>query len=140
ISTIKALFFRGFFYTFIFMNTDQLHKLFLNSTGISTDSRKTTLGNLFFALKGENFNGNLFAEKALELGASYAIIDDANYLKPNNKTILVENVLETLQELAKFHRIHLNIPILALTGSNGKTTTKELIYTVLKEKFNAVAT
>lgn len=122
------------------MNTDQLHKLFLDSTGISTDTRKINLENIFFALKGENFNGNLFAEKAIELGASFAIIDDENFLKPNNKTILVENVLKTLQDLAKFHRKHLNIPILALTGSNGKTTSKELICAVLKEKYNAVAT
>jgi len=122
------------------MNTEQLHKLFLASTGVSTDTRKITLGNIFFALTGENFNGNLFAEKAIELGASYAIIDDENFLKPNNKTILVENVLESLQNLAKFHRKHLNIPIIALTGSNGKTTSKELIFAVLKEKYKAVAT
>jgi UDP-N-acetylmuramoyl-tripeptide--D-alanyl-D-alanine ligase len=122
------------------MKTEQLHKLFLASTGVSTDTRKITIGNIFFALTGETFNGNLFAEKAIELGASYAIIDDENFLKPNNKTILVENVLETLQDLAKFHRKHLNIPIIALTGSNGKTTSKELICAVLKQKLKAVAT
>jgi len=122
------------------MNTEQLHKLFLDSTGASTDTRKITNGNIFFALTGETFNGNLFAEKAIELGASYAIIDDENYMKPNNKIILVENVLKTLQDLAKFHRKYLNIPIVALTGSNGKTTSKELICAVLKEKYNAVAT
>lgn len=122
------------------MNIEQLHKLFLDSTGVSTDTRKIINGNLFFALKGENFDGNLFAEKAIELGASHAIIDDENFLKPTKSIILVENVLETLQNLAKFHRLHLNIPIVALTGSNGKTTSKELIYAVLKEKFNAVAT
>lgn len=122
------------------MNTIQIHKLFLNSSGISTDTRKINLGNLFFALKGQNFDGNLFAEKAIDLGASYAIIDDENYSKPNNQTILVENVLETLQNLAAFHRKHLNIPIVALTGSNGKTTSKELIFSVLNEKFNTIAT
>jgi UDP-N-acetylmuramoyl-tripeptide--D-alanyl-D-alanine ligase len=122
------------------MKTELLHKLFLGSTGVSTDTRKITLGNIFFALTGETFNGNLFAEKAIELGASYAIIDDENFLTENNKTILVENVLESLQNLAKFHRKHLNIPIIALTGSNGKTTSKELICAVLKEKYKAVAT
>lgn len=122
------------------MNIEQLHKLYLTATGVSTDTRKIINGNVFFALKGENFDGNLFAEKAIELGALHAIIDDENYLKPAKNIILVENVLETLQNLAKFHRTYLNIPIIALTGSNGKTTSKELIHAVLKEKFNAVAT
>ncbi len=122
------------------MNTAQLHKLFLASTGANTDTRKITKGTIFFALAGENFNGNLFAEKAIELGASFAIIDDKDYHKPNNKTILVENVLKTLQDLAKFHRKYLNIPIIALTGSNGKTTSKELICAVIKQKYKAIAT
>lgn len=122
------------------MNIEQLHKLYLDATGVSTDTRKIINGNLFFALKGENFDGNLFAEKAIELGASHAIIDDENYLKPAKNIILVENVLETLQNLAKFHRTYLNIPIIALTGSNGKTTSKELIHAVLKENFNTIAT
>ena len=122
------------------MNIEQLHKLYLTATGVSTDTRKIINGNLFFALKGENFDGNLFAEKAIELGASHAIIDDENYLKPAKNIILVENVLETLQNLAKFHRTYLNIPIIALTGSNGKTTSKELIHAVLKENFNTIAT
>lgn len=122
------------------MNIEQLHKLYLTATGVSTDTRKIINGNLFFALKGENFDGNLFAEKAIELGAAHAIIDDENYLKPVKNIILVENVLETLQNLAKFHRTYLNIPIIALTGSNGKTTSKELIHAVLKENFNTIAT
>jgi len=122
------------------MNTIQIHKLFLDSSGISTDTRKINIGNLFFALKGQNFDGNLFTEKAIDLGASYAIIDDENYSKPHSQTILVDNVLETLQNLAAFHRKHLNIPIVALTGSNGKTTSKELIFSVLNEKFNTIAT
>ena len=81
---------------------------------------------MFFALKGDNFNGNIFAEKALDLGASYCIVDEKEYAKTKN-CILVDNVLQTLQHLATFHRKQLAIPIVALTGSNGKTTTKELI-------------
>tara|TARA_R110002072_G_scaffold22666_3_gene79628 strand:+ start:3851 stop:5128 length:1278 start_codon:yes stop_codon:yes gene_type:complete len=121
------------------MTIENLHKLYLQSTGISTDSRKINKGNLFFALKGENFDGNIFSKKAIDLGATLAIIDDKKYdLK--DKSILVNDVLKTLQELASFHRKYLNLPIIALTGSNGKTTTKELIYAVLKEKYNTIAT
>lgn len=94
---------------------------------------------MFFALKGENFNGNAYAHKALELGAKYAVIDEKAYHLPE-KTILVNNVLETLQQLASFHRNFLNLPIIALTGSNGKTTTKELINTVLSKKYHTTAT
>ncbi len=122
------------------MTIENLHALFLSSTGISTDTRKIINGNIFFALKGENFNGNLFAEKAIELGASYSIIDDVEFLQNNGKTILFDNTLKTLQELASYHRNFLSTPIIALTGSNGKTTTKELINAVLKEKFNTIAT
>lgn len=122
------------------MTIENLHKLFLESTGISTDSRKIIKGNLFFALKGDNFNGNLFAEKALELGASYAIIDESVFTLENGKTILFENVLTTLQKLANYHRNYLKTPIIALTGSNGKTTTKELIYSVLQQKYKTIAT
>mgnify|MGYP003630182216 CR=1 FL=1 len=122
------------------MNIEHLHTLFLASTGISTDTRKIKKGNLFFALKGENFNANLFVEKAIELGAGHAIIDEEKHHLDNGKTILVNDVLLTLQELSTYHREHLGIPIIALTGSNGKTTTKELIHAVLKEKYNTVAT
>lgn len=122
------------------MTIENLHALFLNSTGISTDTRKINKGNLFFALKGENFNGNLFAEKALDLGATYAIIDEDEFTIDIGKTILYDNVLKTLQELASYHRNFLKVPIIALTGSNGKTTTKELINAVLKEKYNTIAT
>lgn len=94
---------------------------------------------MFFALKGENFDGNKYAEKALELGAKYAVIDDESF-KHIPKTILVNNVLETLQKLSTFHRVSLNIPIISLTGSNGKTTTKELINTILSQKYNTTAT
>ena len=94
---------------------------------------------MFFALKGENFNGNIYAEKALEAGAKYSIIDEVDY-QTSDKTILVDNVLETLQALATFHRSYLKIPIVALTGSNGKTTTKELINSVLSQNFKTTAT
>lgn len=122
------------------MDIGDLHTLYLHSTGVNTDTRKITKGNLFFALKGEHFNGNLFAKKALELGASHAIIDDKTFTVENSKTILFENVLQTLQKLATYHRNYLKTPIIALTGSNGKTTTKELINAVLKEKYKTVAT
>lgn len=94
---------------------------------------------MFFALKGDNFDGNIYAEQALNLGATFVVIDDSKYYK-NTNTILVSNVLETLQELAAFHRTYLGIPIITLTGSNGKTTTKELINAVLSERYNTNAT
>jgi len=94
---------------------------------------------MFFALKGDNFNGNLYANEALKKGAKYAIVDDKKHANSSN-IILVENVLKSLQKLASFHRSYLNIPIIALTGSNGKTTTKELINAVLSKKFKTTAT
>lgn len=121
------------------MTIPELHAIFLTSSGICTDSRKIAQNNLFFALSGENFNGNTFAEPALKDGALKAIIDDPE-LELENKTILVENSLKTLQELANFHRKHLNLPIIALTGSNGKTTTKELINAVLSKRYITTAT
>ncbi|WP_026839686.1 UDP-N-acetylmuramoyl-tripeptide--D-alanyl-D-alanine ligase [Gillisia sp. JM1] len=121
------------------MNIETLHQLFLESKGVATDTRAIKTNQLFFALRGDNFNGNLFAEKALSKGAGYAIIDE-ELNKPNDRYILVENVLETLQKLSTYHREFLNIPILAITGSNGKTTSKELIHAVLKKKFETVAT
>jgi UDP-N-acetylmuramoyl-tripeptide--D-alanyl-D-alanine ligase len=121
------------------MTIPELHAIFLTSSGICTDSRKIARNSLFFALSGENFNGNTFAEPALKDGALKAIIDDPE-LELENKTILVENSLKTLQELANFHRKHLNLPIIALTGSNGKTTTKELINAVLSKRYITTAT
>ncbi len=121
------------------MNIEQLHHIFLNCSGICTDTRKLEAGQLFFALKGDNFNGNTFAKKALEQGAAYAIIDEKEY-HINQKIILVTDVLNTLQELATYHRNYLNIPIIGLTGSNGKTTTKELIASVLLQKYVVTAT
>ncbi|MBT8266213.1 MAG: UDP-N-acetylmuramoyl-tripeptide--D-alanyl-D-alanine ligase, partial [Bacteroidia bacterium] len=107
------------------MNIESLHNLFLKHNSVCTDTRKLKEGDLFFALKGDNFNGNLFAEDALNNGAAFAIIDEQNNAE-DNRYILVEDVLTTLQQLAKYHRQQLGTKIIALTGSNGKTTTKEL--------------
>ena len=116
-----------------------IYSLFLKNNRISTDTRKITKNSIFFALKGENFNGNKFAEEAIKKGASYSIIDEKQY-QTNNKIILVDNVLKTLQQLATYHRNKLNLPIIALTGSNGKTTTKELINVVLSQNYKTTAT
>ena len=120
-------------------NISYLYGLFLSSAGISTDSRSIVPGSLFFALKGENFDGNKFASKALESGAAYAIVDDPEVQQGKNH-ILVKDVLYTLQQLAMYHRKQFNIPVFALTGSNGKTTTKELITKVLSVKYNVLST
>lgn len=121
------------------MNITTLHALFLKNKKVTTDSRTIEKGSIFFALKGASFNGNAFAAEALQKGAVYAVIDEAQY-KTGERTILVEDVLKTLQQLAAYHRKTLNLPVLALTGSNGKTTTKELIHAVLSKKFRTVAT
>lgn len=112
---------------------------FLSSSGVSTDTRKIQKGNLFFALKGPNFNANSLAEEALDKGAAYAIIDDLKFDTGEN-TLLVQDALKALQDLATSYRKTLHIPIIGLTGSNGKTTTKELIYSVLSQKFKCFAT
>jgi UDP-N-acetylmuramoyl-tripeptide--D-alanyl-D-alanine ligase len=121
------------------MKIEKLHHLFLKFNGVSTDTRSISNGALFFALKGDNFNGNNFAKKALDSGASYCIIDEQQS-QSNARFILVPDVLITLQELANFHRKYLNIPIIAVTGSNGKTTTKELINSVLGQRYKTHAT
>lgn len=121
------------------MEIEQLYNLYTQSFKVDTDTRKIRKGSIFFALKGENFNGNLFAEEALKKGASYAIVDKIIKSK-NNNIIKVNNGLQTLQKLANFHRKKLAIPIISLTGSNGKTTTKELINAVLSTKYKIVAT
>ena len=121
------------------MNLSKLHELFLQFPTISTDTRKITKDCLFFALRGENFNGNKFAKDALEKGAAYAIIDDKEH-QTSNQFILVEDVLETLQKLAVRHRNYSKAKVISLTGSNGKTTTKELINAVLSKKYNTIAT
>ncbi len=121
------------------MNIEKLHQLYTASFVATTDTRNIENNSIFFALKGENFNGNAFADEALKKGASYAVIDEVAY-KTNERHILVDNVLETLQKLASYHRNYLGIPIIALTGSNGKTTTKELINAVLSKKYRTTAT
>ena len=121
------------------MELSSIYKHFQKSNGITTDTRKIIKNCIFFALKGEKFNGNKFAKKAIDSGASFAIIDEKEF-ETNERTILVKDVLTTLQNLANFHRRELNKPIIAITGSNGKTTTKELINVVLSKKFNTKAT
>jgi len=121
------------------MNIETLYQLYLKYNSVCTDTRFIKKNDLFFALKGDNFNGNMFALAALKKGAKYAIVDEEKYAI-NPQCILVENVLTTLQQLAKYHRTHLNLKIIALTGSNGKTTTKELINAVLQNKYKIVAT
>lgn len=121
------------------MNITELYQLYTQTYLVDTDTRKIRKGSMFFALKGDNFNGNEFAAEAIRSGASYAVIDEEKYHTLPN-TILVGNVLETLQKLANFHRKQLALPIISLTGSNGKTTTKELINAVLSKKFATAAT
>jgi UDP-N-acetylmuramoyl-tripeptide--D-alanyl-D-alanine ligase len=117
----------------------KLYDLYLQHPAVQTDTRKLRPGEIFFALSGPNFNGNTFAQKALDEGAALVVIDDANY-NISSKCILVDDVLATLQLLALHHRKQLNIPFLAITGSNGKTTTKELIAAVLQKKYVICAT
>lgn len=118
---------------------NKIYQLFSEHPVISTDSRQIQPGSIFFALKGESFNGNAYAEKALELGASCAVIDEPEYAS-NEKFFVVSDVLTTLQELARHHRRQFNIPVIGITGSNGKTTTKELIHNVLTTKYRTIAT
>lgn len=122
------------------MSTAKLHQRFLVSTGISTDTRKIKPGSIFFALKGEKFNGNLYAAEALQKGAAIVVVDEEEFALDEEHYILVKNSLEALQKLASFHRKFLDIPIIAITGSNGKTTTKELLHAVLSKKYNTAAT
>lgn len=121
------------------MDIKDLYQCFLECKTVATDTRKIAPGSLFIALKGDNFDANTFAEEALAKGAGYVVIDNPAY-KSSNKTILVNNSLEALQQLAQYHRRQLGLPIIALTGSNGKTTTKELINVVLSKKYNTTAT
>ena len=121
------------------MKIEQLYQLYSKNNKIDTDTRSIRKGSLFFALKGENFNGNNFAHEALSNGAVYAIVDET-ISNQSDRIIKVDDVLKTLQKLALYHRKVLNLPILALTGSNGKTTTKELLYSLLSLKYKTVAT
>lgn len=123
------------------MKIEDLYQTFLQSTGVSTDTRKIGKGNIFFALKGPNFNANDFAAQALESGADWVVVDEARVIPSGDaRYFLTSDVLSTLQELAHFHRKQLDIPIIGLTGSNGKTTSKELLHAVLKQKFRTSAT
>lgn len=117
------------------MEINRLYNIFLNCSKVITDSRNAEHNSVFFALKGENFDGNKYAKSALEYGCSYAVIDNPDFAL-NDKFIVVNNVLETLQQLGHYHRKQLNIPIIAITGTNGKTTTKELVAAVLSKKYN----
>ena len=121
------------------MNIENLYKLFLKSKFVSTDSRKVVPGSMFFALKGDHFDGNKYASIALEKGASFAIVDNPDVVN-SEKHILVKDSLKTLQQLASFHRDSLGIPIIAITGTNGKTTTKELTSAILSQKYQTTYT
>lgn len=123
----------------MYIDTAALYQYFEKHSKISTDTRNIIPGSLFFALKGASFDGNTFAGEALNLGAAYAIIDDEVF-KKDDRYLLVNDVLAALQDLAAFHRSRLSIPIIGITGTNGKTTTKELLFAVLKQKFNTYAT
>lgn len=116
------------------MKIEELYTIFLNHPKVTTDSRVALKNGLFFALKGEQFDGNAYAQKAIENGCAYAIIDNPDF-KKDDQFILVDNVLHTLQQLGNYHRQQLNIPVIGITGSNGKTTTKELIASVLSKKY-----
>ncbi len=121
------------------MEINDLYRLFLKYPSIETDSRKIKKGDIFFALKGPNFNGNEYAQQAIDDGAAYCIVDEETDIQ-NKQVIQVADCLETLQQLAKKHREQFNIPFIAITGSNGKTTTKELIHVVLSVTFKTYTT
>ena len=121
------------------MHIKELYRLFIKSSGVTTDSRQVQLNSIFFALKGKKFDGNKYAENSIKKGASFAVVDNKRYCL-NKKYILVDDVLSCLQELSKYHRKQLNCHVLGITGTNGKTTTKELITAVIKKKFITVAT
>lgn len=121
------------------MAIENLYSKFLETRKVSTDTRQIEAGSIFFALKGPNFNANAFAAEALQKGATYAVIDEPSFAK-DDRYIVVRDVLEALQDLARHHRKQLTIPIIGLTGSNGKTTSKELLHAVLSKKFKTFAT
>ena len=121
------------------MTISELYNIYLQNPSIQTDTRKLKQGDIFFALKGPNFNGNLFAAKALEAGAAYAVIDEMQE-GGDERMILVPDVLQALQDLASYHRDQFKIPFIAITGSNGKTTTKELVSSVLASHYKTYTT
>lgn len=117
------------------ITVEELYQIFTEHPLITTDSRQCEKGSIFFALKGENFNGNRFAKNALEKGCAFAVVDE-DLPEADDRFLKTDNVLKTLQDLAKYHRSRLDIPVIGITGTNGKTTTKELIATTLKQKYN----
>ena len=121
------------------MEIKEIFNLYKQHYKVTTDTRSELENSIFFALKGDNFNGNKYAKEALDKGANFAVVDEVKY-QTDDRIIFVDDVLKTLQKLARYHRQQLNIPIISLTGSNGKTTTKELIHSVLKQKYCCVAT
>src|SRR5215210_7668796 len=121
------------------MNIESIYKLYLQHPSVQTDSRKLEKNDIFFALKGPSFNGNLFAKEAIRKGAAYAVVDEKEFAD-DEKIFFVDDVLTALQDLAKHHRQQFNIPFIAITGSNGKTTTKELVNTVLSSHFKTYTT
>ena len=121
------------------MTIEELYQIYLTYPTIETDTRKIKKDNLFFALKGPNFNGNNYAKEALNAGASYCICDERTNME-DTRIIFVDDVLNTLQQLAKYHRMQFNIPFIAITGSNGKTTTKELVHEVLTSTYKCYTT
>ena len=122
------------------MEISQLYEIFKQYPSITTDTRNCAKDSIFFALKGDNFNGNQYAKKALELGCKYAIVDEAEFADEAQNIFLVDDCLSTLQQLASFHRSKLSIPVIGITGTNGKTTSKELITAVLAQEFNVLST
>lgn len=125
---------------FMHMKIQELYQIYLRYPTISTDTRQISKDSIFFALKGASFNGNEFAPTALEKGAAYVVVDDPRLKEKSPSYIFVDDVLQALQELARYHRRTLGLPVLAITGSNGKTTTKELLSAVLSKKFNLLYT
>ena len=122
------------------MNLPELYKIYKQYPKVTTDTRKCVPGSIFFALKGENFDGNSYVEQALMQGCAYAVGDNPELPQNNPRIILVDNVLQTLQDLARFHRRTLKIPVIGITGTNGKTTTKELVATVLSSRYKVLYT
>ena len=121
--------------------TEELYKIFLEHPEVTTDSRNCPDGSIFFALKGETFDGNAYAKAALDKGCSYAVVDEAEYYDSTDpRLLLVDNTLTALQQLANYHRHQLHIPVIGITGTNGKTTTKELVSAVLSKKYNVLYT
>ena len=122
------------------MNIQKIHQLFAKSNSVSIDTRNIKENDIFFAIKGPNFDGNKFAEEAIEKGCSYVISDNLHLRKLSDKIIYVKNSIETLQKLGNYHRRTLKAKIIAITGSNGKTTSKEILLNVLKYRYNTIAT